>query len=117
MDVWSAGSSDIKGTVGNYSHVFVGHNGCRADVIAVLDENIAYLANAQGLIKGTRALTAGGFATSVKQVTDELALLYPDYEQGGLLLALPDGFFPGDPGAAWFQSVRGLIVLIFNVSI
>ncbi|MFK7858922.1 MAG: MBL fold metallo-hydrolase [Granulosicoccus sp.] len=102
LDFWIAGLNDIQDNFGNYNRVFVGHNGHRSDVSAVLDENIDYLTVSQALIKGTRALTAGGFAASVQEVTDELARLYPDYKNGGLLLALPNGLFPGDPGAAWF---------------
>lgn len=102
LDLWIAGLNDIKSDFGNYSRVFIGHNGYRTDVDVTLDENIAYLADSQALIKGTKALTDGGFATSVQEVTNELSRLYPDYKNGGLLLALPDGMFPGDPGAVWF---------------
>lgn len=102
LDLWIAGLNDIKSRFENYDRVFIGHNGYRADVSTNLDENIAYLLDAQGLIKGTRALTAGGFAASVREVVDELRVLYPDYKRGGLILALPGGFGPGDPGAVWF---------------
>ncbi len=103
LDTWIAGLNAMKTLQGNYSRIFMGHNGYRTDVSVTIDENIAYLTDAQGLIKGTKALTAGGYASSVVEVTDELALLYPNYASGGLLLALPDSFFPGDPGANWFQ--------------
>ncbi len=102
IDNWVAGLNVLKTNFSDYDHVFVGHNGSRADVGTVIDENIEYLQNAQGLIKGTQTLSAGGAATTQQEVVDELQLLYPNYEEGGLLLSLPDAFFQGDPGADWF---------------
>ncbi|MFK7991239.1 MAG: MBL fold metallo-hydrolase [Sandaracinaceae bacterium] len=103
LDTWLAALESMKVRFGSYNHIIMGHTGRRADVIATLDENIAYISDAQGLINGSRDLTSGGAATSVQDVVDELGILYPDYEPGGLVLALPDGFFPGDPGAVWFE--------------
>lgn len=102
LDLWIAGLNEIKTSFGDYNYVFIGHNGYRADVSTNLDENIAYLSDSQGLILGTKALENGEIASSVQDVIDELEFLYPNYKPGGLLLALPDTFFPGDPGAAWF---------------
>ncbi|MFK7980347.1 MAG: MBL fold metallo-hydrolase [Saprospiraceae bacterium] len=102
LEIWITGLNKMKSDFNNYNHIFMGHNGRRTDIADVFDENIAYLTDAQGLIKGTKELTAGGFATSVQEVVDELLLLYPNHKPGGLYLALPDGFFPGDPGATWF---------------
>lgn len=102
IDNWVAGLNVLKTNFSDYDHVFVGHNGSRADVGTVIDENIEYLQNAQGLIKGTQTLSAGGAATTQQEVVDELQLLYPNYKEGGLLLSLPDAFFQGDPGADWF---------------
>lgn len=102
LEIWIAGLNNMKSDFSSYKHIFMGHNGRRTDLANVFDENIAYLTDAHGLIKGTKALTTGGFATSVQEVVDELELLYPNYKPGGLYLALPDGFFPGDPGATWF---------------
>ncbi len=99
---WITALNNLKNSYGNYKHIFVGHNGSRTDVTATIDENIAYLTTAQALIKGTKQLSAGGIATQNKEVTDELNLLYPNYEVSGLLFALPDAFFVGDPGAIWF---------------
>lgn len=99
---WIAGLNQLKTDFGDYNRVFVGHVGTRTDISTLIDENIAYLTDAQGLIKGTKELTAGGFATSVQEVVDELTLLYPNLSTGALLFALPDAFFPGDPGAEWF---------------
>ena len=99
---WVAGLGTLKTKFSGYNHVFVGHNGSRTDVGAVLDENITYLQTAQGLIKGTKNLKAGGKATSNQQVVDELKTLYPTYKDAGLAFALPNAFFPGDPGADWF---------------
>ncbi|MDY8135430.1 MBL fold metallo-hydrolase [Aquimarina sp. 2201CG5-10] len=103
LDNWITGLNQLKTDFGNYNHIFVGHVGMRTDISTVIDENIAYLSDAQGLIKGTKELTSGGFATSVQDVVDELALLYPDLITGALIFALPDAFFPGDPGANWFN--------------
>ncbi|MFK8164694.1 MAG: MBL fold metallo-hydrolase [Lewinella sp.] len=102
LEIWIAGLNEMKSEFDDYSHIFMGHNGRRTDIAQVFDENIAYLTDARGLIKGTKELTTGGLATSVQEVVDELILLYPNYKPGGLYLALPDGFFPGDPGAMWF---------------
>lgn len=99
---WIAGLNMLKTNFSDYNHLFVGHNGSRSDVGTVIDENIEYLQNAQGIIKGTQTLSGGGTATTQQQVIDELQLLYPTYHEGGLLLSLPDAFFPGDPGADWF---------------
>ncbi len=102
IDNWIAGLNTLKANFSDYNHLFVGHNGSRSDVEAVIDENIAYLQNAQGIITGTQLLSTGGTATTQQEVIDELQLLYPDYNEGGLLLSLPEAFFPGDPGADWF---------------
>ncbi len=102
IDNWIAGLDQLKIDFSDYHHLFVGHNDSRADVETVIDENIAYLQAAQGIITGTQALSAGGTATTHQEVIDELALLYPTYFEGGLNLSLPDAFFPGDPGADWF---------------
>ena len=99
---WINGLNTLKTNFVDYKHVFVGHGGTRTDISTVIDENIAYLSDAQGLIKGTKQLTAGGTASTVQEVVDELKALYPNYAEGGLHLALPDAFFPGDPGAVWF---------------
>lgn len=99
---WVAGLATLKTKFSGYNHVFVGHNGSRTDVGAVLDENSTYLQTAQGLIKGTKNLKAGGKATSSQQVVDELKTMYPTYKDGGLAFALPNSFFPGDTGADWF---------------
>lgn len=102
LDNWMSALNQLKTDFGNYNRVFVGHVSTRTDIATVIDENIAYLTDAQGLINGTKELTAGGFATSVQEVVDELAILYPDLITGALILALPNAFYPGDPGANWF---------------
>jgi hypothetical protein len=102
IDNWVAGLNVLKTNFSDYNHLFVGHNGSRSDVGAVIDENIDYLQNAQNLIKGTQTISGGGTATTQQEVVDELQLLYPSYKVGGLLFSLPDAFFPGDPGASWF---------------
>jgi glyoxylase-like metal-dependent hydrolase (beta-lactamase superfamily II) len=102
IDNWIAGLNVLKANFSNYNHVFVGHNGSRTDVETVLDENIAYLQIAKGIITGTQNLSGGGTATTHQEVIDELQVLYPNYLEAGLLLSLPDAFFPGDPGADWF---------------
>jgi glyoxylase-like metal-dependent hydrolase (beta-lactamase superfamily II) len=102
IDNWVAGINELKSNFSDYNHVFVGHNGSRSDVGTVLDENIDYLQQAQGLIKGTQTLTAGGTASTNQEVIDELELLFPNYKEGGLLLSGTDAFFPGDTGADWF---------------
>lgn len=102
IDNWVAGINELKSNFSDYNHVFVGHNGSRSDVGTVLDENIAYLQQAQGLIKGTQTLSTGGTASTNQEVIDELELLFPNYKEGGLLLSGTDAFFPGDTGADWF---------------
>jgi len=99
---WIAGLNQLKTEFSDYNHLFVGHNGSRSDIGTVIDENIAYLEDAQGVITGTLTLSAGGTASTHQEVIDELELLYPTYNEGGLYLSLPDAFFPGDPGADWF---------------
>lgn len=102
IDNWIAGLNVLKTNFSTYNHIFVGHNGSRSDIGTVIDENITYLQNAQGIIKGTQTLTNGGTAANQQDVIDELKLLYPSYNEGGLSLSLPNAFFPGDPGADWF---------------
>lgn len=102
LDNWVAGLNVLKTKFSTYNHLFVGHNGSRSDIGTVIDENIAYLQNAKGIITGSQTLTAGGTATTHQQVIDELELLYPNYKEGGLLFSLPESFFPGDLGADWF---------------
>ncbi len=102
LEIWIAGLNEMKSEFEDYNHIFMGHNGRRTDIAQVFDENITYLTDARGLIKRTKELAAGGFAASVQEVVDELILLYPNHKPGGLFLALPDSFFPGDPGAMWF---------------
>ena len=102
IDNWVTGLNVLKTNYSDYEHIFVGHNGSRTDVSAVIDENIDYLKNAQGIIKGTQTITGGATASTQQEVIDELQVLYPNYKVGGLLLSLPDAFFPGDPGASWF---------------
>lgn len=102
IDNWVAGLTVLKTNFSDYNHLFVGHNGSRSDVGTVIDENIAYLQNAQGIIKGTQTISGGSTATTQQEVVDELQLLYPNYKEGGLFLSLPEAFFPGDPGADWF---------------
>ena len=99
---WINGLNTLKSNFGAYNHVFVGHGGTRTDVATVIDENIAYLTDAQELIKGTKTLTAGGTANTVEDVVDELDTLYPNYADGALKLALPGAFDPDDPGSVWF---------------
>ena len=102
IDNWIAGLNVLKTDFSDYDHLFVGHNGSRSNVGMVIDENIEYLRNAQGIIKGTQTISGGGTATTHQEVIDELQVLYPNYKEGGLFLSLPDAFFPGDPGADWF---------------
>nr|WP_321226274.1 MBL fold metallo-hydrolase [uncultured Psychroserpens sp.] len=102
IDNWIAGLNVLKANFASYNHLFVGHNGSRSDVNTVIDENIDYLQNAQGIIKGTQTITGDGTATTHQEVIDELEVLYPTYLDGGLYLSLPEAFFPGDPGADWF---------------
>lgn len=102
IDNWIAGLNVLKAKFANYNHLFVGHNGSRFDVSTAIDENINYLQNAQGIIKGTKTITSGGAATTHQEVIDELEVLYPTYLEAGIYLSLPEAFFPGDPGADWF---------------
>lgn len=102
LSVWIAALKDMKSQHRDYDYIFVGHLGYETNVAGNFDKTIAYLTDAQGLIKGTKTLQSGGKATSVREVVDELKLLYPNYGEGALLFALPDAFFPGDPGAQWF---------------
>ncbi|WP_139955992.1 MBL fold metallo-hydrolase [Flavicella sediminum] len=102
IDNWVAGLTTLKTEFSTYTYLFVGHNGSRSDLVTAIDENINYLQTAKGLIKGTQTLTAGGTASTNQEVIDELELLYPNYKEGGLSLALPNAFFPGDTGADWF---------------
>jgi len=102
VDNWVAGLNILKANFSDYNHLFVGHNGSRSDVGMVIEENINYLQTAQSIIKGTQSLSGGIMAGTQQQVVDELLQLYPSYKEGGLLLSLPDAFFPGDPGASWF---------------
>ncbi len=102
IDNWIKGLNILKSDFSEFDNLFLGHNGSRTDISGVINEDIAYLSDAQGLIKGGKPLTTGGIATTVIQVTDELNLLYPEFADGALLLSLPDAFFPGDPGANWF---------------
>lgn len=96
---WIAALNTLKTSFGEYDYIFVGHNGYREDVSTVIDENIAYLTDAQGLIKGTKELSAGGFASSNEEVVDELAALYPNYLTAALFFALAS---PNFPEADWF---------------
>ncbi len=102
IDNWIAGLNALKTQFSDYNYLFVGHNDSRTDISTAIDENIAYLQDAQDLIKGTKTLTAGDAASISTEVIDELQLLYPNYLVGALLLSLPDAFFPGDPSADWF---------------
>ncbi len=102
IDNWVAGLNVLKTNFSEYKHLFVGHNGTRTDVSVAIDENINYLRDAQGLIKGTKTITGGGTASTQQDVVDELQVLYPNHKVGGLFLSLPEAFFPGDPGADWF---------------
>ena len=95
--------NEMKPKFRNYKYVFVGHVGFETNVASNFDKTIAYLTDAQGLIKGTKNLRVGRKATSNQEVVDELKVLYPNYGDGGLLFSLPNAFFPGDPGAFWFK--------------
>jgi len=99
---WNSAITDLKARFGDYSHVFVGYGGTNTDVATTCDISYAYLTDAQGLIKGTKELTAGGYATTNQEVVDELEILYPNFEQGALNLSLPGTYGPDDPGAIWF---------------
>ncbi|MBK7359812.1 MAG: MBL fold metallo-hydrolase [Saprospiraceae bacterium] len=102
LSIWINALTDMKSKFSNYKYIFVGHLGYQTNVTGNFDATIAYIGNAQGLIKGTKNLTAGGTATSVQQVVDELKILYPTYGDGALYFSLPNAFYPGDPGAHWF---------------
>ncbi len=104
IDNWIAGLNALKAKFSGYKHLFVGHNGSRSDIRSAIDENIEYLQNAKGIIKGTQTIFGGSNASNSQEVVDELKLLYPNHNEGGLLLSLPGSFGPGDPGAdlAWF---------------
>ncbi|MDX1909960.1 MAG: MBL fold metallo-hydrolase [Saprospiraceae bacterium] len=102
LSVWMDALKGMKSQLGDYEHIFVGHVGYETNVAGNFDKTIGYLTDAQGLIKGTKNLHTGGKATTVQEVVDELKWLYPNYGEGGLLFALPNAFFPGDPGANWF---------------
>ncbi len=103
IDNWIVILDNFKTKFGDYDHMFVGHGFSTSEITATLDENITYLTDAQGLIKGTKTLTAGGYATTNKEVIDELKLLYPTWGTGSIDLALPEAFYHGDPGAIWFE--------------
>lgn len=102
LSIWIDALKGMKSQLGDYDYVFVGHVGYEKNVASNFDKTIGYLSDAQGLIKGTKTLPSGGKATSVQEVVDELKRLYPNYGEGGLLFALPNAFFPGDPGSKWF---------------
>ncbi len=102
LTVWIDALRGMKSQMSGYEYVFVGHLGYDTDVAGNFDQTIDYLTDAQGLIKGAKNLQSGSKATSVQEVVDELKRLYPNYGEGGLFLALPNAFFPGDPGANWF---------------
>lgn len=103
LTIWINALKELKSKFGNYTHVFVGHVGYETNVASNFDKTIAYLTDAQGLIKGTKNLRSGRKAASNQEVVDELKALYPTYGDGGLLFSLPNAFFPGDPGANWFK--------------
>lgn len=102
IDNWLAGLAVLKTNFSDYEHMFFGHNGSRSDIVVAVDENVAYLKAAQGLIKGTQNTSSGSAATTNQDVVDELQILYPNHKDGGLFLSLPNAFFAGDPGADWF---------------
>lgn len=102
IDNWIAGLNVLKSNFSEYNHMFVGHNGSRSDIGTSIDENIEYLQNSKGIIKGTQTLSSGSTATTHQEVIDELQLLYPNYLEAGLLWSLPGAIGPNDPGADWF---------------
>lgn len=102
LSIWINALTDMKSKFSKYKYIFVGHLGYQTNVEGNFDETIAYLETAQGLIKRTKNLTAGGTAANVQQVVDELKILYPTYGDGALYFSLPNAFYPGDPGAHWF---------------
>jgi len=103
LTIWINALKEMKPKFSNYEHVFVGHVGFETNVASNFDKTIGYLSDAQGLIKGTKNLSVGRKAMTNQEVVDELKALYPTYGDGGLLFALPNAFFPGDPGAIWFK--------------
>lgn len=103
LTIWMNALKEMKSKFKGYKYVFVGHVGYETNVAGNFDKTIAYLSDAQSLIKGTKNLRAGRIATSNQEVVDELKALYPTYGDGGLYFALPNAFFPGDPGAIWFK--------------
>lgn len=44
----------MKSKFSNYKYIFVGHLGYQTNVTGNFDATIAYIGNAQGLIKGTK---------------------------------------------------------------
>jgi len=100
---WIEGLNKLKTQFSEYKHVFVGHNGTSKNIVSLIDENIAYLTVSQELIRWTKELSTGGFATTSTQIVDELKILYPDYVAAGLNFSLPGAFGPEDPGAIWFE--------------
>ncbi|WP_028666277.1 MBL fold metallo-hydrolase [Runella zeae] len=103
LSTWINALKEMKTKFSDYRYVFVGHVGYDSNVSGNFDKTIAYLSDAQGLIKGTKNLRSGVKAKSNKEVVDELKALYPSFGDGGLLFSLPNAFFPGDPGAIWFK--------------
>lgn len=103
LTIWINALREMKTKFSDYKYVFVGHVGYDSNVSSNFDKTIAYLNDAQGLIKGTKNLRSGVKAKSNKEVVDELIALYPSYGDGGVLFSLPNAFFPGDPGAIWFK--------------
>jgi len=102
LDTWLSALESMKSNYSGYRYIFYGHHGYSTDVAGSFDGAIDYVSTGQALIKGTQPLSDGGTATSVQQVVDELLVLYPAHHDGGLYFALPDAFYPGDPGAEWF---------------
>ncbi len=102
IDNWKSVLNNFKTQFADYKYIFVGHGFPTTEILPTLNENITYLENAKGLIKGTKQLSVGGYATTNKQVIDELKLLYPSWGTGSIDLALPNAYYPGDPGGVWF---------------
>ncbi len=102
LSTWINALREMKTKFSSYRYVFVGHVGYDTNVSGNFDKTIAYLNDAQGLIKGTKRLRSGVIAKTNQEVVDELKALYPSFGDGGLLFSLPNAFFPGDPGAKWF---------------
>jgi len=99
---WIEGLKELKLIFNSYTHVFVGHNGVRDDISNIINENIAYLSDARGIILGNKKLTSGEYATNNFEVVQELKRLYPHYKKGALKLSLKNAFFKGDKGSTWF---------------